>query len=118
MEEDTVIPGINGERCRVTFQSGPIHIGMISFEFRINQIFKTFSGDGIVVLFVPYSIVRSRNPVFPDTVRAAAHPFHAGAILFRIRESQTEIEYFGVHESIIESTSAGSSVQQNGIHIE
>ena len=31
---------------------------------------------------------------------------------------QTMIEYFGVHESIIKSTSAGSPVQQNGIHIE
>ena len=39
-------------------------------------------------------------------------------ILFRIRESQTEIEYFGVHESVIKSTSAGSPIQQNGIHIE
>ena len=34
---------------------------MVTLELRIYQILKTFSGNGVVIIFVPDTVVRSWN---------------------------------------------------------
>jgi hypothetical protein len=59
---------------------------MIAFKFRVNQIAECFSCNCVVVLFFPYSNIAAFGPVFPHTVWPTAHPFYAGAFIFRIIE--------------------------------
>ena len=50
---DTISFRIHGKGGGVRFYRSPIQIGVIPFEFRISQAFKTFAGDSIVVVFLP-----------------------------------------------------------------
>ena len=86
--EDAVVAGINRKRSGIAFQSGPIHIDMISFELRITEVLIALAGNGVVIVFVPDAVMGARDAILPHPVRAASQPLHAGAILLRIRESQ------------------------------
>ena len=94
----------------------PIKIRMIAFELRINKIPETFSGDRVIVIFLPNGIIRSLHPVLPYTIRAPSQPAHAGTLLLGIRKSKPQVKYRLIHERIIKPTSTGRPVQQNSIH--
>ena len=83
---------------------------MVTLELTLYQILKTFSGNGVVIIFVPDTVVRSWNSVFPYPVWPASHPFHTRTVLFRIREAKTEIENLCIHESIVEATATGTAI--------
>ena len=91
---------------------------MIALELRINQTFGTFTGDCIIIIFLPNTIICPRNTILPYTIWTASHPTHTGTLGLRIRESKAKIQHFRVRESIVEATTTGSSVQQHSIHRE
>ena len=72
---DTIRLRIHGKGGGVRFYRSPIQIGVIPFEFRISQAFKTFAGDSIVVVFLPDAVVGAWNTVFHGKDRVPASAF-------------------------------------------
>ena len=83
-QEDAITGGIHGERNRRTLQGSPIEVGMIALEFGVHKAVGAFTGDGIVIIFLPDAIVGTGDTVLPDTVRTTPHPTHTGTLGFGI----------------------------------
>ena len=91
---------------------------MIPFKFRIDQFVRTLSGNSIIKVFLPDTVIRTRNTVLPHTVRTAPQPTHTCTFVFRIREGKPEVKYGIIRKSIIKAATARCPVQQYGIHLQ
>ena len=67
-QEYPVTRRINRKWSGRTLQSCPVKISMIALELRINQTFGTFTGDCIIIIFLPDTIICPRNTILPYTI--------------------------------------------------
>ena len=112
---DTISFRIHGKGGGVRFYRSPIQIGVIPFEFRISQAFKTFAGDSIVVVFLPDTVVGAWNTVFPYTVRTASQPAHSFGFLLGIRECKSQLIDFLIEEFAFIFATV-TTVQHKSVH--